>query len=160
MLMSGYQTVLQLSALAGFWGAYLSNAAFASSALSWQLPTAIQLLPGIGLLLGTLFIPETPGFLAEKGRFEGAERSLVRLRGSEDVGDEMDEIRDAARVSSLVRSRKESFLSEVVKRGVRRRLLVGVGLMVAQNMVGLNALNYCKLTLFSFRFLSIRRTEN
>jgi hypothetical protein len=31
-----------------------------------------------------------------------------------------------------------------LKRGVRRRLVVGVGLMIAQNMVGLNALNYCK----------------
>jgi Sugar (and other) transporter len=147
--MSGYQTILQLSALAGFWGAYASHSTFPeSSALQWQLPTAIQLLPGILLLVGTLFIPETPGFLAEKGRFEDAESSLVRLRGVKGeewmVAGEMEEIRDAARVSAVLKERKESFFKELLKRGVRKRLMVGVGLMIAQNMVGLNALNYCK----------------
>jgi hypothetical protein len=147
--MSGYQTILQLSALAGFWGAYASHSTFPeSSALQWQLPTAIQLIPGVLLLVGALFIPETPGFLAEKGRFEEAEKSLVRLRGvkSEEwiVAGEMEEIRDAARVSAVLKERKESFFKELLKRGVRKRLVVGVGLMIAQNMVGLNALNYCK----------------
>lgn len=147
--MSGYQTILQLSALAGFWGAYASHSTFPdSSALQWQLPTGIQLISGILLLVGTLFIPETPGFLAGKGREEEAEKSFVRLRGATGeewmVADEMQEIRDAARVSALVKKRKESFGTELLKRVVRRRLVVGVGLMIAQNMVGLNALNYCK----------------
>ena len=147
--MSGYQTILQLSALAGFWGAYASHSTFPdSSALQWQLPTAVQLVPGILLLVGTFFIPETPGFLARKGKEEEAEKSLVRLRGVKGevwmVAGEMQEIRDAARVSALLKERKESSGKELLKRGVRRRLVVGVGLMIAQNMVGLNALNYCK----------------
>jgi hypothetical protein len=147
--MSGYQTVLQLSALAGFWGAYASHSTFPeTSALQWQLPTAIQLIPGTLLLIGTLFIPETPGFLAEKGRFEDAESALVRLRGVKGeewiVAGEMQEIRDAATVSAVLKERKESFASELLKRGVRKRLVVGVMLMIAQNMVGLNALNYCE----------------
>jgi len=149
MLMSGYQTILQLSALAGFWGAYASHSTFPeSSALQWQLPTAIQLIPGILLLVGILFIPETPGFLAEKGRFEDAESSLVRLRGVKGeewtIAGEMEEIRDAARVSAMLMEKKESFGKELLKKGVRKRLVVGVGLMIAQNMVGLNALNYCE----------------
>jgi MFS family permease len=149
MLMSGYQTILQLSALAGFWGAFLSHSWFPSSSpLQWKLPTAIQLIPGILLLLGTYCIPETPGFLAEKGREEDAERSLVRLRGAKGavwlVESEMQEIRDAARVSALVKDKNVPFSKELLKPGIRKRLVVGVGLMIAQNMVGLNALNYCK----------------
>jgi sugar porter (SP) family MFS transporter len=147
MLMSGYQTILQLSALAGFWGAYASNALFpSSSALQWQIPVAIQLVPGVLLLLGTVFIPETPRFLAEKERFVEAEVSLAWLRGARGeewrVRGEMQDIEDAARISRVLRERKESFISEVMKKGVRGRLVVGVGLMIAQNMVGLNALNY------------------
>jgi MFS family permease len=149
MLMSGYQTILQLSALAGFWGAYASNSLFSdSSSLQWQTPIAVQLVPGILLLIGTLFIPETPRFLAEKGRWEEAESSLVWLRGVGEeewkVGGEMEELREAARVSEVLKGRQQSFLREVVKKGVRERLVVGVGLMIAQNMVGLNALNYCE----------------
>jgi hypothetical protein len=150
MLMSSYQTILQLSALAGFWGAFLSHSSFpSSSSLQWQLPTAIQLIPGILLLLGTCFIPETPSFLAGKWREEEAERCLVRLRGVKGeewmVEGEMQEIRDAARVSALVRDKNVPFSKELLKPGIRKRLVVGVGLMIAQNMVGLNALNYCKL---------------
>jgi sugar porter (SP) family MFS transporter len=153
MLMSSYQTILQLSALAGFWGAFLSHSSFpSSSAVQWQLPTAIQLIPGLLLLFGTCFIPETPSFLASKGRDEEAERSLVRLRGAKGeewlVEGEMQEIRDAACIASLLEDKKAPFFKEILKPGIRRRLVVGVGLMIAQNMVGLNALNYYAPVIF------------
>ncbi|CZR54855.1 related to monosaccharide transporter [Phialocephala subalpina] len=154
MLMSGYQTILQLSALAGFWGAYASNSLFLdTSPLQYRLPIAIQLVPGLLLLFFTLFIPETPRFLAEKGRFDEAETALAWLRGvgpDEDgkVAEELDEVMEAARVSEVLKGRKESFLKEVLKKGVRERLVVGVGLMIAQNMVGLNALNYYAPVIF------------
>jgi hypothetical protein len=61
------------------------------------------------------------------------------------VEGEMQEIRDAARVSALVRDKNVPFSKELLKPGIRKRLVVGIGLMIAQNMVGLNALNYCKL---------------
>ncbi len=151
MLMSGYQTILQISALAGFWGAYFSHSYFPlSSALQYSFPIAIQLVPSCLLLLGTIFvIPETPRFLAEKGRIEDAEKSLAWLRGAEQgeewmVSGEMEEIRDAVDIGRRLKEKSGSFAKEVLKNGVRRRLVVGVGLMIAQNMVGLNALNYCE----------------
>lgn len=145
--MSSYQTILQLSALAGFWGAYLSNNILPdSSPLQWQVPTAIQLVPGTILLLGSLVAPETPRFLAEKGRLGEAEEMLAWLRGVKDeewrVSEEMKGIESAVLAVGRVRV---GFWREVTTRSVRRRLGVGVGLMVAQNMVGLNALNYCEL---------------
>lgn len=73
----------------------------------------------------------------------------MKLRGVDKgeewlVASEMQEIRDAAKVNALVRDEKTPFLKELSKPGIRKRLMVGVGLMIAQNMVGLNALNYCK----------------
>jgi MFS family permease len=154
MLMSGYQTVLQFCALLGFWGAFASHAIFAeSSAFQWELPVSIQLLPGIFLLLGTLLVPETPRFLAERGRFKAAERSLAWLRsmptGHLELSREMDEICEAADVSKALLRNQRSFLKEASASGVLQRLVVGVGLMIAQNMVGLNALNYCESKGFS-----------
>ncbi|KAH7145539.1 general substrate transporter, partial [Dactylonectria estremocensis] len=154
MLMSGYQTILQLSALAGFWAAYLANSFFSdTSALQWQMPTSIQLIPGTLLLFGTLFIPETPRFLAEKGRWEECEKALVWIRGFQ-AGEEwksegeLEELRDATRASEALKARKINFLYEISRKGVRERLGVGIGLMIAQNMVGLNALNYYAPTIF------------
>jgi hypothetical protein len=150
MLMSGYQTALQLSALVGFWGAFSTNAIFPdSSALQWQIPVSIQLIPGALLLLGTLLIPETPRYLAEKGKYGAAEDSLAWLRGLEhghpELASEVTEIREAAELgnSRAMMGKNTSFFREAMKKGVRRRLGVGIGLMIAQNMVGLNALNYC-----------------
>ena len=148
MLMSGYQTVLQFCALLGFWGAFASHAVFAeSSPFQWELPVSTQLLPGVFLILGTIIVPETPRFLAERGRFKSAERSLAWLRslpvGHVELSREMDEICEATNVSKALLRNQRSFYKEASTRGVRQRLVVGIGLMIAQNMVGLNALNYC-----------------
>jgi MFS family permease len=162
MLMSGYQVSLQLSALIGFWGAYASNATFPSSdSLQWQIPVAIQLVPGILLLLGTFYIPESPRFLAKKGREGKAEKALAWLRGCDEgdkwkVGEEMDEIRAATVVSRHLGDKNMNFMSEVFKKSIRGRLVVGVGLMIAQNMVGLNALNYCRSSFFCAFKIPIR----
>jgi hypothetical protein len=151
MLMSGYQTVLQFSALIGFWGAFVSHMIFPkTSALQWELPVMIQLVPGVLLLLGTMVIPESPRYCAEKEQYKAAEESLSWLRRlppkNFDLILELGDIREAAEES---RTRvKKSFVVEASKKDVRKRLLVGVGLFVFQNMAGSNALNYYAPVIF------------
>ena len=151
--MSGYQTVIQLSALVGFWGAFATNAAFsATSSLQWQIPVAVQLFPGVFLLLGTLIIPESPRFLGEKERLDRAEDALAWLRGlpkdDSTVSHELDEIQEAAEANKNLQLRHGSFWKQAMEKSMRRRLHVGVGLMIAQNMMGLNALNYYAPVIF------------
>ncbi|RDW66868.1 hypothetical protein BP5796_09617 [Coleophoma crateriformis] len=154
MLMSGYQTLLQLSALAGFWGAYISNALLpSSSSLQWQVPVAVQLVPGILLFLGTFCIlPETPRYLAEKNDIAGMEKTLKWLRdlksGDRELVLEIEELALAANMGKMMMERTQSFGREILKKAVRKRLFVGVGLMIGQNMVGLNALNYYAPVIF------------
>jgi sugar porter (SP) family MFS transporter len=151
--MSGYQTFLQTSALIGFWGAFASNAAFPStSALQWQIPVSIQLVPGIFLLICTLFIPESPISLVEHGKVDAAGKALAWLRalplGDRDLSEELGELEETASANRAPQLNDSSFFSEAMKPDVRRRLLVGIGLMIAQNMVGLNALNYYAPVIF------------
>jgi hypothetical protein len=153
MLMSGYQTFLQTSALIGFWGAFASNAAFPSdSPLQWQMPVAIQLLPGIFLLTCTVFIPESPISLMERGKVDAAEKALAWLRllpvGDDDLSRELSELDETASSNRAPHLEEQSFFSEAIKPDIRPRLLVGIGLMIAQNMVGLNALNYYAPVIF------------
>lgn len=151
MLMSGYQTALQLCALVGFWGAFVTVNIFPeTSALQYRIPVALQLLPGILLVIGTVLIPEAPRFLAEAGRGDDLRASVAWLRGlpefDEAITRETEHIWHLVEASKAVQSQRKSFMKEVISRGIRQRLLVGVGLMIAQNMVGLNAINYCKST--------------
>lgn len=158
--MSGYQTILQVSALAGFWGAFAANAMFPNTSnLQWQLPVIIQFIPGAFLLLGAVLIPETPQYLASKEKWSAVADSLVWLRqlpqDDPEITKEIHEVQVAAELNAAIvrNQRNVSFFKEAMKKPIRRRLGVGIGLMIAQNMVGLNALNYCMLLALSFSIL-------
>lgn len=150
-LMGLYQVFIQSGALVGFWIAFLCQSAITDdSMLQWQVPVAIQFVGGIILLLGCAIIPESPIFLAGQGNYPAMEISLAWLR-RKPVGD-----------SSLVAERLEmeaatelgeklkvhSFWSELKKKDVLRRFHVGIGLMVLQTSLGINALNYYSPIIF------------
>ncbi|KAK5119419.1 hypothetical protein LTR85_007519 [Meristemomyces frigidus] len=151
MLMSGYQVFIQCGALLGFWIAFISQAVLSDrSALQWQIPVALQLIAGLMLLIGTLLIPESPRYLAERGHYQLMEESLAWLRriSTSDplLLSERLQIETAAELSKDLKQRP--FIRELGKKDVRSRLVIGVGLMIAQNMVGLNALNYYAPVIF------------
>jgi sugar porter (SP) family MFS transporter len=148
MLMSGYQVVIQGCALIGFWGAYASNAAIPdTSDLQWQIPVSVQLVPGIILLFGAFFIKETPHYLAATSSIVEVESTLSWFRGLPTTDPAI--TREAKEISTTVLAgsrrqeiRKTSFIREAFSKPIRKRLSVGVGLFVTQNMSGMNALNY------------------
>ncbi|GAM84753.1 hypothetical protein ANO11243_027540 [Dothideomycetidae sp. 11243] len=147
MLLSGYQTVLQLGALLGFWAAFAAHALFPdSSSVQWQLPVAVQLVPGVCLLLGTLCIPESPALLASHRRWDAAHDALAWLRVLPKtdalVQGELEKLQQASVVANVAQKKRSGFWSEIRKPDLRKRLAVGIGLMIGQNMMGLNALNY------------------
>ncbi|KAK5120609.1 hypothetical protein LTR16_004542, partial [Cryomyces antarcticus] len=82
--------------------------------------------------------PRDAEVLRRTGQFDDAEGSLAWLRalppGDLELERELGEIREAAEASELLQSEKRGFFSEARKRGVRKRLGVGIGLMIAQNM--------------------------
>ena len=133
--------------------AYATNATISDeSDAQWRIPVAFQLIPSVVLLLGTFLIPESPHFLAATADIEEVEKSVAWLsnRSADDliVAREASEIRDNVLASlRKQQQRKTNFLKEAFTRPVLKRLSVGVGLMVAQNMIGLNALNYYTATI-------------
>lgn len=146
VLMSGFQVAVQVCALIGFWGAYAANAAVSTTSnLQWQIPVAIQLLPAAFLLIGASYVPETPHYLAtnSKNGLAEIERSLAWFRGREEDDTEVLFEANGIHHNALSSRRavqfqdERSFIRESFSRPIRKRLSVGVGLMVAQNMVGL-----------------------
>ena len=152
--MSGFQLILQIAALAGFWMAFAANAIFSdTSSLQWRVPLLFQLIPGVLLLIGIIFIPETPSFLASKSQWQQTTDSLSWLRNryehDQDLLDELSELRETVEVNqSYSETKRISFTREAIKPANRKRLFVGVGLMVAQNLAGMNGLNYYAPVIF------------
>ena len=60
---------------------------------SWRTIALCQLVPCCLLGISVIFVPDSPYWLVEKGRFEDAKKSLIVLRGPDyDVNDELTEM--------------------------------------------------------------------
>ncbi|KAK2049087.1 hexose transporter [Colletotrichum somersetense] len=136
---------------------------------AWQLPFLIQILPGVLLGFGAVFLPYSPRWLASKCREAEALASLCKLRGLPDTDPRvrrewMDIVAEARFQTAALANRHPTLVSkgnvasrlkleavswtDCFKRGCFKRTQVGIFLMFFQQFVGINALIYYAPTLF------------
>lgn len=72
------QLSIVVGVIVAFWITYGTR--FIDSAWSWRLPFLLQLLPGLVLGVGAVFLPFSPRWLANQGRDDLALHTLARLR--------------------------------------------------------------------------------
>src|SRR6059058_2644254 len=82
----------QLMIVGGILAAYVVNAILASSG-NWRLMLGLAAVPSIILLVGMLFMPETPRYLVHTGDEEEAREVLDELPGDERPEERIQEIR-------------------------------------------------------------------
>ncbi|MCO5589994.1 hypothetical protein L7F22_043963 [Adiantum nelumboides] len=141
---------------------------YIASQASFRLPFALQMIPGILLLLGSILLPASPRWLAMKGRDQECLTTLAKLRqrDSSDLAVQAEwlSIRAEAQLNreeqaerhpnlqsgSLLDKAKLDMWSwfDTWGPGVWKRTLTGVLLMMMQQLVGINALIYYSPTLF------------
>ncbi|KAK7336708.1 hypothetical protein VNO77_17254 [Canavalia gladiata] len=114
--------------------------------LSWRALALIGLIPTSVLLLGLFFIPESPRWLAKRGRQKDFEIALQILRGKDaDISEEAEEIQDY--ITSLERLPKPRLL-ELFHRRYLRSVTIGIGLMVCQQFGGINGICFYTSNIF------------
>jgi MFS family permease len=112
------------------------------SELSFRLPLFLQLIPSLFLAVGTSLLPYSPRWLASQSRDTETLAVLSKLRQrprtDESVLREWREIKvEVALLKDTSTTWKEMFIGRI-----RRRTLVGVGIMFFQQFSGINALLY------------------
>ncbi|TYJ11599.1 hypothetical protein E1A91_A11G287300v1 [Gossypium mustelinum] len=119
---------------------------FVGTFISWRTLTMIGAIPCVVQIIGLFFIPESPRWLAKCGREKEFEASLKRLRGeNSDISEEAAEIRDY--IATLEQQTEASFL-ELFQRRYANALIVGVGLMLLQQLGGNSAVVYYTSRIF------------
>ncbi|XP_027353497.1 sugar transporter ERD6-like 7 isoform X2 [Abrus precatorius] len=114
--------------------------------LSWRALALTGLIPTSVLLLGLFFIPESPRWLAKRGRHKDFEAALQVLRGKDaDISEEAEEIQDY--ITSLERLPKSKLL-ELFQRRYLRSVTIGIGLMVCQQFGGINGICFYTSSIF------------
>jgi MFS transporter, SP family, galactose:H+ symporter len=133
----GWQVSLfQLAITVGILGAYLVDYGFAKTE-NWRWMLGLAVVPGAILGLGMLFLPETPRWYAGHGDAEAARNVLIKIRGTEDVGAELQEIQ-----ATLQKAQERGHISDLLLPAVRPALVIGIGLAVFQQITGINTVIY------------------
>jgi MFS family permease len=78
-----YELGWQIGGLVGFWINYGVNTTLEPSRKQWLIPFAVQLIPGGLLLIGTVWLKESPRWLFAKGKREEAMKVLCWMRNLE-----------------------------------------------------------------------------
>ena len=134
----------QLCLTIGILFSYLADYGFANVAGTWRWMLGVGAIPGTMLGLGMLFLPESPRWLASKGRFDQAVRVLRLVRGREDVESELSGLRSDVNTEQSDVSLGALFTAP----RARLPLIVGVGLALFQQVTGINTVIYYAPSIF------------
>jgi sugar porter (SP) family MFS transporter len=140
----GLVSTYQLAITAGILLSYLTGLVVVGEG-SWRVMFALGMVPGVAFLIGLVFLPESPRWLALQGRGSQAKASLHRLRGATtDVTAELAGIQAMADAEQRSAAHAPSLLAP----WVRPALIIGTVLFFLQQLSGINAVIYYAPTIF------------
>ncbi|KIX00602.1 uncharacterized protein Z518_09667 [Rhinocladiella mackenziei CBS 650.93] len=152
-LVGFFEVASQGGGMAGFWINYAVDRTISdNSKAQWIVPLGLQLLPGLLLVIGMLFCPESPRWLARQDNWEAAEKVLSKIRTLPSdhpyIRTEMTEIRQQVEERSTMKLSKRESLKKLLARGTRNRIAIGLLLMACQNLTGVNVITYYSPRIF------------
>jgi SP family sugar:H+ symporter-like MFS transporter len=127
----------QLMVVSGILAAFIVNAILASSG-NWRLMLGLAAVPSAILLVGMLFMPETPRYLVHTGEEETARDVLEDRPGEEPPEERIEEIREVEEHEEGATGLRGLWEAK----WVRPALFVATGLAVFQQLVGINTIIY------------------
>ncbi|KAG9143022.1 hypothetical protein Leryth_006281 [Lithospermum erythrorhizon] len=140
-LRGGLTTINQLLIVCGASASYLVGIV-----VTWRTLSLIGVIPCVFLLVGLVCIPESPRWLAKVGLSKEFQAELRKLRGKDaDITQEAAEIQ--AYVDTLQSLPKAKFMDLFGSKYIRS-VIIGVGLMALQQLVGINGINFYATEIF------------
>ncbi|RRT56505.1 hypothetical protein B296_00027070 [Ensete ventricosum] len=110
----------------------------------WRVSLALAAVPAAIITVGSVFLPDTPNSLIERGYPEEAQRMLRRIRGTDDIHDEYGDLVAASEESKLVRYP----WANIVKRKYRPQLTMAILIPFFQQLTGINVIMFYAPVLF------------
>lgn len=139
---SCYQLMFTVGILISYWVDYAVKF-LPSGPWQWQIPIALQLVPGGAMGLGVLTLEESVRWLVSQGEEERAQQSLAWVRASahpEDIEDELIEIQRGIEQEKQARSGFSPM--ELLEWPYLHRILLAIGMFCAQQATGATAMAY------------------
>ncbi|KAL1211690.1 Sugar transporter ERD6-like 12 [Cardamine amara subsp. amara] len=115
----------------------LATAYYLGNFMSWRTIALFGIFPCLIQFFGLFLVPESPRWLAKKGRDEECEIVLQKLRGQE-----ADIIKETREIMISVEASANISMRSLFKRKYTRQLTIGIGLMLLQQLCGIAGLAY------------------
>jgi sugar porter (SP) family MFS transporter len=152
--------VIAFGTLIAYWLDY--GASYGPDDLTWRFPIAFQIVFGVVVMLGPIWLPESPRWLLTRDRTEEATKVIAALRGlsvnDDDTKMEVGVIIDSIRASGHKSGNTPfSALFTGGKTQHFRRMLLGASAQLFQQIGGCNAVIYFFPLLFE---QSIKQTHS
>lgn len=132
----------QLAITIGILVAYGVDFAFAPSE-GWRWMFGLAVIPGVLLGVGMLFLPDSPRSLINRGKVAEAREVLKRMQGRTEEEQKIEEIQQTLAM-------EKPDWRELLRPNLRPALMVGIGLAVFQQFVGINTVIYYAPTIFQY----------
>ncbi|MBR6663867.1 MAG: sugar porter family MFS transporter [Alphaproteobacteria bacterium] len=136
-----FVSLFQLAITAGILLSYLINRIFANFEFNWRWMLGSGVIPAIILLIGILFLSDTPRWLFSKGREQEAKEAFAKIEPNSDPELHLQEIRETL-------AAKKGEAKTKFHRWMFMPIFVGVGIMFVQICTGINTIIYYTPTIF------------
>lgn len=115
----------------------------------WRISLGTAAIPAAFLAAGSLFIPDTPVSIIQRGGdLHEASRLLQRIRGTTNVGEELDQLITAASKAPATVSPCLGPLRTIVQRNYRPQLVMSLALPIFRTLIGNNMVGFYAPVMF------------
>lgn len=140
MIVGLTQQMIGIGFIVSTWVGYGSRHTSDASSFQWRFPLAFQIIPSALLLVGLIWLPESPRYLVEKDRDEEGVKILRKLHynGSNDdwIQTEYNEIRATISAEKAITAPGWAVMFKVPQ--WRKRLLLGTLIQVFTQLTGIS----------------------
>lgn len=105
----------------------------------WRYMLVIASLPAVILWFGMLIVPESPRWLAAKGKIGDASRVLKQIRDEQRMKSELKEIESAIKKESVI---GKATMKDFSIPWLRRILFLGIGIAIVNQITGVNSIMF------------------
>ena len=137
-------TINELMIVTGQMLAFIMNAvldALIKDPHVWRYMLGIAAVPAIALLIGMLFLPDSPRWYAVKDRLDDTKRVLALSRSEAEAAEEYNIIAEHAK-RDMGEDKGAALRDLRAFPWMRRTLWIGMGLATVQQATGINTVNY------------------